>query len=196
MDERQWDKLLRIKTTGRDDSKSDPYHYPYEPTPYEVLELLAQKGYLGKSNTLIDYGCGKGRVGFFLSYQTKCRSIGVDFNQRLYEKAMENKETAVSGGRTEFVHGYAEQYTVDPAADRFYFFNPFSVELFQKVMGRIRESWYENPRSMLLFFYYPSEEYCGYLMTQPDLVLVEDIEVPDMFNGLKEREHILVFELS
>ena len=29
--ETQWDKLLKIKTTGRDDSHSDQYRYPYEP---------------------------------------------------------------------------------------------------------------------------------------------------------------------
>ena len=28
----QWDKILKIKTTGRDDSHSDQYRYPYEPT--------------------------------------------------------------------------------------------------------------------------------------------------------------------
>ena len=36
--ELQWDKLLKIKTTGRDDSHSDQYHFPYEPTPYCVFE--------------------------------------------------------------------------------------------------------------------------------------------------------------
>ena len=30
----KYDKLLKIKTTGRDDSRSDQYCYPYEPTPY------------------------------------------------------------------------------------------------------------------------------------------------------------------
>ncbi len=39
--ENTWDKLLQIKTTGRDDSNSDQYRYPYEPTPYTVLERLA-----------------------------------------------------------------------------------------------------------------------------------------------------------
>ena len=39
--ETQWDKLLKIKTTGRDDSRSDQYRYPYEPTQYCVLERLA-----------------------------------------------------------------------------------------------------------------------------------------------------------
>lgn len=195
MDEKQWDKLLKIKTTGRDDSKSDPYHYPYEPSPYEVLGRLSLKGYIDKSNTLVDYGCGKGRVGFFLSYQTKCQSIGVDFNQRLIEKALENRESAVSGARTSFVHDCAEKYKVDPSADRFYFFNPFSAEIFHKVMGRIRESYYENPRKMLFFFYYASEEYISYLMTQDDLTLIDEIDCRDLFNGLKEREQILIFEL-
>lgn len=41
MTEKDWEKLLRIKTTGRDDSRSDTYRYPYEPTSYEVLNKLA-----------------------------------------------------------------------------------------------------------------------------------------------------------
>ena len=40
----KYDKLLKIKTTGRDDSRSDQYCYPYEPTPYCVLERLAYCG--------------------------------------------------------------------------------------------------------------------------------------------------------
>ena len=47
----KYDKLLKIKTTGRDDSRSDQYCYPYEPTPYGVLERLAYCGYLGKKKT-------------------------------------------------------------------------------------------------------------------------------------------------
>lgn len=35
--EQNWDKLLHIHTMGRDDSRSDQYRYPYEPTPYSVL---------------------------------------------------------------------------------------------------------------------------------------------------------------
>mgnify|MGYP003161259045 CR=1 FL=1 len=43
-EEQKWDKLLQIHTTGRDDSDSDQYRYPYEPTPYKVLERLALQG--------------------------------------------------------------------------------------------------------------------------------------------------------
>lgn len=193
--EKQWDKLLRIKTSGRDDSNSDTYHYPYEPTPYSVLERLAVQEYIGKKNMLVDYGCGKGRVDFFLSYQTKCRSVGIEYDERIFSRAVENKKDAVSGGRTEFLLENAETYEIDPVADRFYFFNPFSVEILQKVMGRIRESYYENPREMLLFFYYPSDEYVSYLMTVEELTFVDEIDCRDLFEGNNLREQILVFEV-
>ena len=52
MDETKWDKLLNIKTTGRDDSRADQFRYPYEPTPYSVLERLANSGYVTKKNVL------------------------------------------------------------------------------------------------------------------------------------------------
>ena len=64
--ETQWDKLLKIKTTGRDDSRSDQYRYPYEPTQYCVLERLANNGLITKKNVLLDYGTGKGRVCFLI----------------------------------------------------------------------------------------------------------------------------------
>ena len=31
--ETRWDKLLHIRTMGRDDSHSDEHRFPYEPTP-------------------------------------------------------------------------------------------------------------------------------------------------------------------
>ncbi len=188
------DKLLRIKTTGRDDSRADQYRYPYEPTPYSVLEQLANSGYIGKKNSLVDYGCGKGRVDFFMAYQIRCKTIGVEYDERIYASAMENQKTAVSGNRTKFVLGKAEHYDIPDEADRFYFFNPFSVELLQKVMSKIQESYYENPREMLLFFYYPSDEYVSYLMTNESVSFYDEIDCRDLFEGNDSRERILIFE--
>lgn len=90
--EGQWDKLLKVRTSGRDDSHSDRYHYPYEPTPYCVLERLAETGLIGKKQTLLDYGTGKGRVCFFMSYQTRCFSVGIEYNERIFQNAQENKK--------------------------------------------------------------------------------------------------------
>lgn len=194
MDERQWEKLLRIKTTGRDDTHATNTHYPYEPTPYSVLERLVRSGYIEKKNTLIDYGCGKGRVSLFLNHELKCRAIGVEFDERIYQKAMENLSSYGSYQKVEFIQIGAESFEVQDA-DCFYFFNPFSIEILQSVMGRIMESYYENPREMKLFFYYPNEEYISYLMTTPELIFLDEIDCEDLFEGKNQREKILIFEI-
>lgn len=193
--ETRWDKLLHIRTMGRDDSNADQYRYPYEPTPYSVLERLANAGYMRKGNTLLDYGCGKGRVDFFLSYQTRCTSIGIEYDERIYEKAAENHDSAVSSGRTRFELANAEYYQVPESVDCAYFFNPFSVEILQKVIARILESYYTCPRSMQLFFYYPSDEYIAYLMTVDELSFVDEIDCRDLFPGDDLRERIVIFEI-
>lgn len=191
--ENTWDKLLHIKTTGRDDSNADQYRYPYEPTPYCVLERLANSGFIGKKDVVLDYGCGKGRVDFFLSYQTKARAIGVEYDERIYNGALENQKSAVSGKKTEFVQMRAEEYAVPTEVNRCYFFNPFSAELLHKVMARMTESYYENPRELFLFFYYPSEEYISYLMTVDELEFYDEIDCSDLFEGNGERERIMIF---
>ena len=195
--ENVWDKLLQIKTSGRDDTNADLYRYPYEPTPYSVLERLAASGLFSKSDTVLDYGCGKGRVGFFLSYQTKARSIGIEYDERIYNRAAENKKTAVSrAAKADFVLMRAEEYEVPAEVSRCYFFNPFSAELLRKVMARIMESYYAAPREILLFFYYPSDEYMCYLMTVDGLEFYDEIDCDDLFDGNDPRERIMVFELS
>lgn len=194
--EKTWDKLLQIKTTGRDDSNSDQYRYPYEPTSYSVLMRLANSGLIHKKDVVLDYGCGKGRVDFFLSYQTKAKTIGIEYDERIYQSALDNQQTAVSGVKTEFVLAKAEEYTVPPEVNRYYFFNPFSVELLQKVMARIIESYYENPREVLLFFYYPSEEYISHLMTVDELEFYDEIDCSDLFGTNNTRERIMIFSLS
>ena len=193
--ETMWDKLLQIKTTGRDDSNSDQYRYPYEPTPYCVLERLAESGYIRKRDVLLDYGCGKGRVDFFLSYQAKAATIGIEYDERIYQSAIENQKAAVSNGKIEFIMAKAEEYQVPIQVNRFYFFNPFSVELLNKVMARIIDSYYQNPREMFLFFYYPSNEYISYLMTVDELEFLDEIDCSDLFQGKDSREQIIIFSI-
>ena len=189
-----WDRLLQIHTDGRDDLRADKYHHPYEPTPYCVLERLVGSGFFGGEAVTLDYGCGKGRVGFFLSYRTKSKAIGIEYDERIHEEALHNRKTTVSRVKPDFVLTRAEEYTVPPEVNRCYFFNPFSAEILRKVMARIVESYYENPREIFLFFYYPSDEYISYLMTVDELEFYDEIECDDLFE-YDPRERIMIFQL-
>lgn len=193
--ELSWDKLLQIKTVGRDDTNSDEYRYPYEPTPYSVLERLVSTELFSNDDVVLDYGCGKGRVGFFISYRTKAQTVGIEYDERIFQSALNNRKSAVSRTKADFVLTRAEEYEVPTEVNRCYFFNPFSVEILQKVMARIIDSWYAAPREILLFFYYPSDEFMCYLMTLYELEFYDEIECGDLFEGNDPRERIMVFEL-
>lgn len=193
--ENVWDKLIKIKTTGRDDSRSDQYRYPYEPTPYLVLERLANSGLLRKNDVILDYGCGKGRVDFFFSYQTKAKTIGIECDERIYTVARENQKTAISADTVSLLMQNAEDYVVPSEVNRFYFFNPFSIEILRKVIARIIESYYLEPRNLLLFFYYPSDEYISYLMSVDELEFMDEIDCRDLFNEDNYRERIMIFQI-
>ena len=190
-----WDKLLQIQTGGRDETNADQHHHPYEPTPYSVLERLAASGLIGQGDVVLDYGCGKGRVDFFLSYRTKVHAIGIEYDGRIWQSAQENQKSAVSRAKAEFILTRAEAYAVPEDVNRCYFFNPFTVEILHKVMARILESYYEHPREIFLFFYYPDQDYIAYLMTVEELEFYDEIECEDLFPGNDPRERILIFLL-
>lgn len=195
MTEKEWEKLLRIRTTGRDDSKSDSYRYPYEPTSYEVLNRLSNTGIISKKNTLLDYGSGKGRVSIFMSYQTKCRSIGIEYDERIFERAMANKADSISGNRVTILCMDALKYEIPNEVDRIFFFNPFSLEIFSSVLGNVLQSYYENQREMFLIFYYPSYEYLMHISQEYSLKLYDEIDCSDISDGEYEREKIVIYEI-
>ena len=193
--EQTWDAALNIKTVGRDDTMADEYHHPYEPTPYCVLERLAKSGFFGRGDVVLDYGCGKGRVGFFLSCRTKAKTIGIEYDDRIYRAALENRQSVLSGVKPDFVLIRAEEYEVPEEVNRCYFFNPFSAEILYAVCARIMDSWYRNPREIFLFFYYPADEYLSCLMTLDELDFYDEIGCEDLFGGKDPRERILIFRL-
>ena len=125
--ESQWDKMLKIKTTGRDDSHADAFCYPYEPTPYCVLERLANSGLIQKNADSLGLWNRKGKsCAFLLSYQTRCHSVGIEYDERIFwQEQNKTYENAVSGARTQFVLANAENYEVPSNVSFCYFFNPF-----------------------------------------------------------------------
>ena len=192
------DNELRIQTEEIQTDGKDTFHFHrYEPTPYEVLDHLFEYMPLSPDDVLVDYGSGLGRVSFYASCRFGCRSTGIEFCEDYFERSLKNLETYV-GNRDliSFCYGKAEEYHIHENENIFYFFNPFSIEIFKGVMGRIMESYYEEPRPMYLFFYYPNDEYLSYLMRSLELSFVDEVNCQDLFEGNNERETILIFEIE
>ena len=191
MNDREWDRRLHIKTIGRED-ESNPDCSPYEPTPYSVLERLAESGHIRRKDRLLDYGCGKGRVALFMASVVGCRTTGIDYSQKLIGLAVENRKRARLGDRVTFKCSRAEQYELQDE-NAFFFFNPFSERIFEGVLRRISRSWQESPRALTVICYYPSEEYLQCLAAMPELKLLDDIDCNDLFSSRNARERIVVY---
>ena len=171
-----WDEKLKIFTSVSDHSEADDSNYGYDPTPYIVLEAVLKTGLIKKDDVLVDYGCGKGRLGFFFNSQAGCRVIGLDHSKRMIKKAEKNLKNYGGSAEISFIHTKAEEYLPDENANRFYFFNPFSSKVFAKVLSKIEESYFKNPREILVFFYYSTIEYTLYLKTEPRLEMIDSME--------------------
>lgn len=189
------DRYLKIRTNGRDDSNSNFVNYPYEATPYKVLQYLANSGYILKRDKIIDYGCGKGRVSFYLAHSTKTKMIGVEYDQRLYNSALENHKSAISSNRVSFVLSNANDFEFPTDSTGAYFFNPFSIDVLKNVINNILKSKIENDREIRLFFYYPSKEYVQYLNNNEMIMHIEDIDCKCLFNTDDPREVIKIYKI-
>lgn len=194
--EQDIEKILKIKTTGRDDSNSDLTNYPYEATSYEILKELAYSGYITKQDYLIDYGSGKGRVDFYLSYITKAKVIGIEYDLRLYNRALDNYKTSISSSKVKFINCCASTYSVGIDITCAYFFNPFSIHILKQVLNNIRTSLENNKREFTLFFYYPSNDYLTLLDNMDYITHIEDIDCRSLFKCDDSREIIAVYKFK
>lgn len=188
MNDREWDRHLHIRTTGRED-EANPNYAPYEPTPYAVLQRLADSGHIRRKDHLLDYGCGKGRVVLFMAATVGCRATGIDHSRKLIEIAAENRRASRLGDRVSLVCARAERYEIQ-GQNVFFFFNPFSEAVFGSVLRRLA-----GKAEGRLICYYPSEAYRALLDTTPECAPIDTIDCGDLFNGKNDRERIEIYRL-
>lgn len=94
--------------------------------------------------------------------------------------ALSNHQRTKASDNVQFLLMDAKDYEVSNKANFFYFFNPFSVEIFKLVFARIKASWDAFLRK-LTFFYYPFDEYLYQLVNLDELKYMETIDCNDLF---------------
>ncbi|SDE85756.1 hypothetical protein SAMN04488126_12526 [Bhargavaea beijingensis] len=204
MNEHETDRLLGIRTAGIQDWGLRSIHdNRYEATPYEGLEALVEEYRISKTSSVVDFGCGKGRTAFYINHRTGTFVTGVEMDGQLYLDALENRDLYMIKkknrlrGSVTFIRSRAEEYRVNPIDDVFYFFNPFSVSLFAKVLSNILESMEECPRTVDLILYYPTLDYLSHLENHSPFVHVKDVLVPELAEkNPNERFSIWRFDRS
>lgn len=192
------DNKLHIQTSGIQHDRKDTYYFHrYEPTSYEVLDILFDELQLEKNDGFVDFGCGMGRLNFYVHHTFRCRSVGVEMNPEYYNKAIENIESYSKHNKNatrdiQFHLRKAEEYAISSEDTVFYFFNPFSIEIFRKVIANIQRSLEENWRDVMIVLYYPDRDYMYFLEEYSNFSLYQQIIIDQ--TGKDEREAFLIFK--
>lgn len=201
MNEQHFEKLLNIKTSGEQKIFNESMHYNrYEPTDYYALEILSKKYEFTSEDGIIDFGCGKGRLNFYINHFFDATVTGIEMNSFFYKEALENQKSYLkmhkkNKNNINFLNCFAEEYKINPFDNKFYFFNPFSIQIFIKVIKNILISVEKCERTVDIILYYPSNDYIYFLENNTTFVRWNEIKSPISSNK-DPRQVFLIYRLD
>ena len=132
----------------------------------------------------------------FLSYQTGCNSIGIEYNERFYQTALRNQKKSSFFRKSMFCAAGCGSLSGSCTGGQMLFSLIHSVWRFSN--RQWQEYW--NPGMKIngssgCIFYYPSQEYEVYLNGLDELQYEGAVNCMDLFPGNNMREKILIFSL-
>lgn len=195
---READSFLHIHTEEIQTDGKDTFHFHrYEPTPYRVLYTLFEQLDMTPVDTILDYGSGLGRLNFMTNHLFHCGGIGVEMSEGFHHAALKNLKNyrGIYKEKIQFINCKAEDYSLPDAVNFIYFFNPFSTDIFRKVLTNIEISFESCPRAITLIMYYPEDNTVFYIERHSPFRLVREIPVPGMIDK-DRRERFCVYRLS
>ena len=198
MNDSRTDSELNINTTGLIDWPRGVNldYFRTESTSYKDLDRFMHYYDLLDDAKLVDYGSGKGRIVFYFNYVLGIPTAGLEVNQVAFSHFQQNyidyqSKFPKKAEEVSLHEVKAEQYHVKPDENTFYFFNPFTVKIFEQVIERIEYSLKEHPRVADVILYYPGFDYTLYMDKYSQFDLVQTIKTPMYY--INNRECFKVF---
>lgn len=195
--EAQYEQFLGIKTNEETiipgNTRKLKYSL-YESSEYEGLEQIFDLVQLKPEDTVVDFGCGMGRVLFFCNQRFLCKVKGIEYDKKIYEKLLDNAEFYHMRFREQrekfsLLNIKAEDYEIAPEDTCFYFFNPFSKAILCVVLERILRSVEENPRRVNVIFYYCTYDMMSAIREYP-FKLEHVVKLPDYRLDPDEKAYV------
>lgn len=201
MSDEDYERLLNIETNKEQQNFHESFHYNrYEATPYSAIELLFTNYKVSKFDSIVDYGCGKGRLLFYINHFFNAKVTGIEMDENFYNDCLLNTSSYLikhknSIDQIKFVNDFAENYKISKKDNKFYFFNPFSIQIFMKIVDNILESLEKFNREVELILYYPSDDYIYYLDSCTSFNLCGEVKLDKLY-GRDSRERFLIYKLN
>ncbi|MDD4110818.1 MAG: SAM-dependent methyltransferase [Clostridia bacterium] len=199
MSELIYDKMLNIKSNGiREWPKMVTEYNRYEATPYFALEKLFKQIEIKPSDQFVDFGCGLGRVAFYVHNRFNIEVTGLEANLAVFKELQTNnskyKEIAQNkSAKLNFKYLFAQDYPVDNGDNVFYFFNPFSISIFEAIINNVLKSYEINEREMKIILFYPTLHYQKYLLERTPFELINEVQI---FKDNIDYDKFQIYQLS
>lgn len=140
----------------------------YEAVSFYMLEkLFTAFRKISDQRSIIDLGCGKGRVMMVAAHFGFTSLTGIDFAKEMCEHAiinMKKKEKQFSNISWKVLNQNVEQYEINPADAVFFMFNPFNETVVKKILDKVDVSCKLFPRK--IYFLYASPQYQNTLLNR------------------------------
>ncbi len=154
-----YEKYFNVNTIGfiskEDLGISNHESVEYSPMHYKHIFSMLKKLPVDKEkSTLLDYGCGKGRVIITAAAFPFNKIIGVEISY-LIDVAKNNIDRGKhrKTNNIELINCDAMDYIIPDDVNIFYFFNPFRGAILEKVTRNIYSSFKEIPRKIFIIFF-------------------------------------------
>lgn len=165
--DRRFDKKYKVETAGKvalatltinSLNKCDGIYY--EPTPEKVFHSIMRGLKIDYERyDFVDYGSGKGRVLLMASRYPFRKIVGVEFGAELAKVADKNIRCFNDRKRLceniESVCMDAVEFQIPSGNVVLYFFNPFTSDVMEKIVGKIEASYNAIPRNIVVVYYHP-----------------------------------------
>lgn len=195
------DKELNIKTTGLIEWPRGVNldYFRTESSSYGDLDRFIAEYDWREGSHLVDFGSGKGRIVFYFNHQKEISTTGIEVNEKAFSHLTNNliayrEYFPKKAERITLLERKAEEYTIQPEDDLFYFFNPFTVNIFEKVVRNIEKSIEDYPRVADIILYYPNISYEYFLDKKTSFTPIQKIKNKKYF--INNRECFVVYRYS
>ncbi|NLJ94187.1 MAG: SAM-dependent methyltransferase [Clostridiaceae bacterium] len=179
-----------------------------ESTPYQAIDELFEYYQMPHNANFVDFGCGTGRIAFYVHNRFNVPVTGVELNPLTYKDLQKNLKTynkrdLTSDDRSDYINPqnkiapinffleYAEEFQIQKEHNVFYFFNPFSTPIFEAVINNIKKSLKKHPRQVDIILYYPLYEVQSLLEKQTIFKRLGTLYLDEIYED--EFEKFLVY---
>lgn len=149
------ENLRKLTIREGDISKSSPY----EAVSYYLLEAVLESfRKFSSSSSIVDLGCGKGRVMAAAAYFDFVSITGIDFAKELCEEAEKNMkkiEDKFYNLKWKVICKDVLNYNIHADDKVFFMFNPFEKEILEKFLEKMETSLKKFPRTTWFLYASP-----------------------------------------